>query len=147
MTRTFSSPSESLGYFVGFAFLHYDNVALISPWISDIEINFPVSPQTEETQQMYLSEAIEKFGDDTRIRMLIREDQSHNSYIKSQMTGMIEIELVDDLHAKAIVTPELVYVGSANITRGGLHINRELCQINENEYKSVNDYIREELNL
>lgn len=147
MTRTFSSPSESLGYFIGFALIHYDHVALVSPWISDIEVTFPVTNHDPETQQLYLSEALEKFTADTEIALYIRTDQSHNNYIQNRLGGRIDIELIDDLHAKAVVTPDLVYVGSANLTRSGLHINRELCQIVENEYESVDKYIWNELDL
>lgn len=54
---------------------------------------------------------------------------------------------IDDLHAKAVVSPELVYVGSANITHSGLTVNRELCEIMENEYGSVSDYLDAELGI
>jgi len=54
---------------------------------------------------------------------------------------------IDDLHAKAVVGPELVYVGSANITHSGLTVNRELCEIIENEYGNVDGYLSRKLGL
>jgi phosphatidylserine/phosphatidylglycerophosphate/cardiolipin synthase-like enzyme len=59
----------------------------------------------------------------------------------------VDFKTVDDLHAKAIVTPEFVYVGSANITMGGLQDNRELCEVIENEYRSVESFLGSELDL
>lgn len=79
--------------------------------------------------------------------MLIKSGEEYNNYIRGELADTVEVHSVNDLHAKCVVAPEHVYTGSANITRGGLHINRELCQINENPYESVSAYLREELDL
>jgi phosphatidylserine/phosphatidylglycerophosphate/cardiolipin synthase-like enzyme len=54
---------------------------------------------------------------------------------------------VDNLHAKVVVCDEFAYVGSANITRGGLTLNREICKIVENEYRDAIEYVEEELDI
>jgi phosphatidylserine/phosphatidylglycerophosphate/cardiolipin synthase-like enzyme len=147
MARTFSLPSEALGFYLGYALLHNEEVAIVSPWVSDVQVSFPVNNHDLDDQRMYLSEAIEAFHGETTIRMLLRSGQRHNNYIQSQLGDLAEIELVDDLHAKAIVTEDSVYVGSANVTLSGLSVNRELCHIVENEYDSIDRYIRAELEL
>lgn len=144
MTRAFSLPSEALGYFIGYTLYHSPRVGLISPWISDVEVTFPITARFDD-RQMFLSEAIRKLDGETEVVVLIRSGEEHNNYIKSQLAESVQVHSVDDLHAKAVVGEEAVYVGSANITRGGLLVNRELCQIVENEYGSVDTYIEEEL--
>ncbi|WP_049969014.1 phospholipase D-like domain-containing protein [Haloferax prahovense] len=94
---------------------------------------------------MTLSEALEQF--ETTIDIYVREGESHNSYALSRLEDLATIFEVDDLHAKAVVTDGYVYIGSANITRGGLLTNRELCEVIENQYDSVDAYLRSELDL
>lgn len=147
MARTFSLPSEALGFYLGSALIHNDEVAIISPWVSDVQVVFPVNNLQLEDQRMYLSEAIEAFADDTSIRLLLRAGERHNNYIQSELGDAVTVELVDDLHAKAMVTRDSVYVGSANVTLSGLSINRELCHIVENEYDDIDTYIQSELDL
>jgi len=96
---------------------------------------------------MYLSEAIEELNGETEVIVLILEGQQSNDYIQSRLSEAVQVHKVEDLHAKAVIGEEAVYVGSANITHGGLMINRELCQIVENEYDSVDRYIEAELDF
>lgn len=147
MARTFSLPSEALGFYLGYALLHNDKVAIVSPWVSNVQVTFPVNNRSFDDQRMYLIQAIDAFSEETAIRLLLRKGQRHNNYIQSKLGESAEVELVDDLHAKAIVTRDSVYVGSANVTLGGLSLNRELCHIVENEYDGIDEYIRTELNL
>lgn len=144
MTQTFSLPSEALDYYIGYTLFHSDRVALVSPWISDIEVVLPVNNRFDE-RKMYLSKAIEALEGDTEVLVLIRSDQEHNNYLKSHLSESVDVRSVPDLHAKAVVSEDSVYIGSANITRGGLFVNRELCQIVENEYDDVDQYIEAEL--
>lgn len=146
MTRTFSLPSSSLEYYIGTALLQADSVALVSPWMSDVDITFPVSNVVDERQTSLLS-AVDQLASETAISIYVRTDQDHNEYIRSRLSDDVTVRAVDDLHAKAVVTPEHVYVGSANITRGGLRVHRELCQIIENEYEDVASYLSAELDL
>jgi phosphatidylserine/phosphatidylglycerophosphate/cardiolipin synthase-like enzyme len=107
-----------------------------------VEIRLPLSPEVEN-RRTSLSAALEKF--DTRVDVYIREGQSHNEYILSKIGEHANITKDENLHAKAIVTDEYVYLGSANITRGGLLTNLELCQVIENEYEGVEEYLEAEL--
>jgi phosphatidylserine/phosphatidylglycerophosphate/cardiolipin synthase-like enzyme len=95
---------------------------------------------------MRLSEVLATLSD-TEVSLVVRAGEGHNEYLKKRLPGWIQFVELEDLHAKAIVTPEFVYLGSANITRGGLEVNRELCEIIENEYDDVVPYLREELNF
>jgi phosphatidylserine/phosphatidylglycerophosphate/cardiolipin synthase-like enzyme len=146
MTRTFSLPSEGLGYFIGYTLFHSDRVGIVSPWLSDIEVTFPVNTRFED-RQMYLSEAIERLERETDVIVLILGGQQSNEYIQSRLSAAVDVHRVEDLHAKAVVGEDAVYVGSANITHGGLMVNKELCQIVENEYDTVEQYIEAELDF
>lgn len=146
MTRTFSLTSDGLSAYIGYALYNSDKVALVSPWVSDITVKLPVNNEFDD-RRMLLSEAIRKLEGDTRVTVLIRSGEEHNNYIRGELSETVRVHSIDDLHAKCVVAPEHVYTGSANITRGGLHINRELCQINENPYDSVSRYLSEELDL
>jgi hypothetical protein len=138
--------SDGLSAYIGYALYSSDKVALVSPWISDITIRLPVNNEFDD-RHMLLSEAIRKLEGQTQVLVLIRSGEEHNNYIQGELSESVEVYSVDDLHAKCVVAPKHVYTGSANITRGGLHINREICQINENPYDSVSTYLREELDL
>lgn len=96
---------------------------------------------------MYLSEAVEELEGETEVIILILEGQQSNDYIQSRLPVSVNVHRVDDLHAKAVIGEEAVYVGSANITHGGLMVNRELCQIVENEYEDIEQYIEAELDF
>lgn len=146
MTQTFSLNSDGLSTYIGYSLYSGDKVALVSPWISDIRIRLPVNNEFDD-RRMLLSEAIRKLEGDTHVDVLIRSGEEHNNYIRGELADSVEVHTVEDLHAKCVVAPEHVYTGSANITRGGLHINREICQINENPYQSVSEYIEKELEL
>jgi 3-deoxy-D-arabino-heptulosonate 7-phosphate (DAHP) synthase len=135
-----------LSAYIGYALYTSDRIALVSPWISDINVRLPVNNDFED-RQMLLSEAIRELEGQTEVLVLIRSGQEHNNYIESKLASSVEVHSVDDLHAKCVVCPNHVYTGSANITRGGLYVNREICQINENDYGSVDRYVENKLDL
>jgi phosphatidylserine/phosphatidylglycerophosphate/cardiolipin synthase-like enzyme len=85
--------------------------------------------------------------EETTVHLIVREGESHNEYIRNQLPESQHLYEVDDLHAKTVVTDTFVYVGSANITRGGLIVNRELCELLENESGSVEAYLASKLDL
>lgn len=145
MTRAFTLPSNELAYFIGYTLIHADRVVLVSPWLSDVELRFPVNDQTS-SRQLLLSEAVAELTD-TSITFFINGNEDHNDYIKNRVQQHTEIVDVPDLHAKAVITDDWVYAGSANITRHGLLINRELCKIVENRYEEAETYVSKELNL
>lgn len=145
MTRAFTLPSNELAYFIGYTLIHADRVVLVSPWLSDVELRFPVNDQTS-SRELLLSEAVAELTD-TDITFLINGNEDHNDYIKSRVERNAAIVNVPDLHAKAVITDDWVYVGSANITRRGLLVNRELCKIVTNTYSDASTYVEEELNV
>jgi len=145
MTRAFTLPSDELAYFIGYTLLHADRVVLVSPWLSDVELRFPVNDQTS-SRELLLSDAITELGD-TDVTFLINGNEDHNDYIKNRVEQHAGIVDVRDLHAKAVITDDWVYAGSANITRRGLLINRELCKIVENDHNDIDTYVHEELGI
>jgi len=145
MTQAFTLPSDELAYFIGYTLLHADRVVLVSPWLSDVELRFPVNDQTS-SRELLLSDAITELGD-TEVTFLINGNEDHNDYIRSRVEQHADIVDVRDLHAKAVITDDWVYAGSANITRRGLLINRELCKIVENDHNDIDTYVHEELGI
>jgi len=124
--------------------VHAEHIAICSPWLSDVELRFPVTRKLS-SRRLSLSTAIRELK--TAVDFYVRADEQHNDYMRSLVSRMetTSMTLIDDLHAKAVVSPELVYVGSANITHSGLTVNRELCEIMENQYGDVDAYLDAEL--
>ncbi len=146
MGRAFSLPSSALRYLLGHALVYTDHVVICSPWLSDVDVRLPLAPGVED-RRMKLAAAINEFG--TTVDVYIRPDESSNEYVLNQLREIknVRVSQVPDLHAKAVVTRDYVYVGSANITRGGLLTNLELCKVIENQYVSAEEYIQRELEL
>jgi hypothetical protein len=145
MVRAFSLTSDSLGYFIGYTLLHADRAVIVSPWLSDVELRFPVNDQLED-RQMNLLEAISEL-EDIDVTFVVRTGEKHNDFVRKRLPEGVSMLSVDDLHAKLVVCDEYVYLGSANITRGGLSLNREVCEVIENEYQDAITYVEEELDL
>lgn len=147
MPRAFSSTSDALGAVLGFALVRADRVALVSPWLSDVRISLPVTDTVRNLPRRARLSTVLTALSETTVQVYLRDGEAHNDYVRRRLPDSVAVETVPDLHAKAIVTPEFVYVGSANITRSGLHDNRELCEIVENEYESTAVFLSEELDL
>lgn len=145
MARAFSLTSESLSYFIGYTLLHARRVIIVSPWLSDVQIRFPVNNQLEK-RQMNLLSAISKL-EDTDVTFIVASEEEHNDFVRDKLPEGVTMIEIENLHAKVIVCDEFVYLGSANITQGGLKINREICEIIENEYQDAETYIAEELDI
>ena len=146
MGQAFSLPSSALRYLLGHALVYSDHVAICSPWLSDVDVRLPLAPGVDD-RRTKLAAAISEL--DTTVDVYVRPDESTNEYALDRLSrlGNVTVSEVVDLHAKAVVTKNYVYVGSANITRGGLLTNLELCKVIENQYLGVNSYLQEELNL
>ncbi|WP_159077158.1 phospholipase D-like domain-containing protein [Halococcoides cellulosivorans] len=144
MGRAFSLTSESLGYFLGYTLVHADKVAFVSPWVSDVSLRLPVTDSVENRHPS-LVEAVTQL--DTVVTFVIQTGQEHNASVCEQLPDTVTVLEVDDLHAKVVVCDEFAYVGSANITHGGLSLNRELCNVVENEYRDVDTYLETELDI
>ena len=145
MVRAFSLPSESLSYFVGLTLLHSDHVIIVSPWLSDVSIRLPVNDQFDD-REMRLVTILEEL-ETTNVHLLVREGEQHNEYIEQRLPNDVHFRRIEDLHAKAVICDDFVYLGSANITQGGLSLNRELCEILENEYGSAQEYLSRSLDI
>lgn len=146
MGQAFSLPSSGLGYLLGHALVYNDHIAICSPWLSDVNVRLPLAPGVDD-RRTKLAAAISEF--DTAVDVYVLPDESSNEYALNRLSEIknVKVTKVPNLHAKAIVTSSYVYVGSANITRGGLLTNLELCKIVENQYRDVDTYLQEEMNL
>ncbi|MFD1646881.1 phospholipase D-like domain-containing protein [Haloarchaeobius litoreus] len=145
MVRAFSLTSDSLSYFIGWTLVHADRAVIVSPWLSDVELRFPVNEHLD-SRQTNLLEAIETLPD-TDVTFIVRTGESHNDFVQNRLPEDVSMLTVDDLHAKVVVCDEYAYLGSANITHGGLTLNREICEVIENEYGDTDTYLNEELDI
>ncbi len=146
MGQAFSLPSSGLRYLLGHALVYSDHIAICSPWLSDVDVRLPLAPGVTN-RRTKLAAAIREL--DTTVDVYIRPDESTNEYALDRLSGIenVSVSKIVDLHAKAVVTKNYVYVGSANITRGGLLTNLELCKVIENQYTDVDVFLKKELNL
>jgi len=146
MGQAFSLPSSALQYLLGHALVYSDHIAICSPWLSDVDVRLPLAPGVDD-RRTKLAAAIREL--DTTVDVYVRPDESTNEYALNRLSGLenVTVSKVVDLHAKAVVTRNYVYVGSANITRRGLLTNLELCKVIENQHMNVGKYLQKELDL
>lgn len=146
MGRAFSLPSNGLPYLIGHALVSSDHVAICSPWLGDVDVRLPLTFDIDE-RRMKLAAAVRKL--ETTVDIYVRPDESSNDYALSRLSRVenVSVSTVPDLHAKAVITDIYVYAGSANITRGGLVTNKELCKVVENTYRDVQSYVEAELEV
>lgn len=145
MVRAFSLTSDSLGYFIGYTLFHANRVAIVSPWLSDVEVRLPMNNRFDE-RRLRLTTALETLSE-TEVTVVVKTGEEHNTYVRNRLPDHVELVESENLHAKTVVCDDYVYLGSANITHGGLNVNRELCEILENEHGSVQAYLAETLGL
>lgn len=121
-------------------------IAVVSPWLSDIELFMPPNPwhqnamvgTTEQglTLQLALREFCKK-GWVVNIAVLAygsspsgleKKPEHHISereFLRSIQAQGAKIRLVPDLHAKGIVTPFGIVTGSTNITTSGMYLQSQ----------------------
>ena len=145
MARAFSLTSDSLSYFIGYTLFHAPRTVIVSPWLSDVVLRFPVNSHLD-SRHMRLLEAVPELPD-ADVTFVVRTGESHNEYVRERLPAGVSFHEVDDLHAKVVVCDEYAYLGSANITHGGLTVNREVCEVIENEHGTAEAYLAEELDL
>lgn len=149
MARTFSIPSSTLSRFIGTAFINADRIVVVSPWVSDITITFPET-EGDLDKEMSFSDAVREF--DVEVTVIVDPEQRQHNRIRRQallpkIEESVTIRNVDNLHAKAIITNTVLYLGSANMTYRGLNVNIELCEIRENSYRDTDKFLEEQLGI
>lgn len=149
MVRTFSIHSEEISKFLGTAFLNADRLVVVSPWVSDITVQFPESDHVSE-RELRFSQAITTLNVDVEVYIDPKQD-IHNrqkpTSLLPRISGQVPIYEIDDLHAKAIVTDRVLYQGSANMTYNGLNVNIELCDLRENEHGDIDSFLQHRLGI
>jgi len=149
MAQTFSIRSEELSRFLGTAFLNADALTIVSPWVSDITVRFPETAD-QSAREMSLSSVIRSFSVDVTI-IVAPDAADHNWRSRSALLPKVEdhvtLRSIENLHAKAIVTDSILYLGSANITYSGFNLNIELCEIRENTHTDTEAFLEKRLGL
>jgi len=149
MVQTFSIHSEEIAKFLGTAFLNADQMAIVSPWVSDITVRFPDSDHVLG-RELRFSEAVQTLDVDVEVFVDPNQD-NHNRHkpnsLLPRISGHVRIHEIDGLHAKAIVTDQILYQGSANMTYNGLNVNIELCDIRENEHGDIDRFLEHRLGI
>lgn len=145
MVQAFSLTSDSLSYFIGYTLLHAERTAIVSPWLSNVDLRFPVNEMLDG-RQMRLLAALERL-EGTDVTLVVLEGEEHNNFIRDRVPEGVSLITLEDLHAKVVVCDEFAYLGSANITQGGLSVNREVCEVIENEYGDAVEYLDRELDI
>ncbi|WP_254863106.1 phospholipase D-like domain-containing protein [Halovivax gelatinilyticus] len=149
MVQTFSIRSDQIARYLGSAFLNATRIVIVSPWVSDIKVKVPETDQIDD-RELLLSQAVNQF--DVNVTFVVDPANNAHNRLRAQallpkVSSHATIETVDNLHAKAIVTDQILYQGSANVTYHGLNVNVELCDLRENEYEDANDFLRERIGL
>jgi phosphatidylserine/phosphatidylglycerophosphate/cardiolipin synthase-like enzyme len=147
MARTFSILSSHLSRFIGTAFINADRIVVVSPWVSDVTITFPET-EGHLDREMSFSDAVREF--DVEVTVIVDPEQRQHNQIRGRallpkIEELVTIKNVDDLHAKAIITNTVLYLGSANMTYSGLNVNIELCEIRENKHRDIDKFLADRL--
>ncbi len=116
---------------------------LVSPWISDITVinnsgrRFASLDSTWESDEILLSDFIATYLARGSSVSLVMNTDSHNRWIRRQLAPLIEehpdqidIRLMEEIHAKGIVSDHFALTGSMNITFNGININSEYIDYN-----------------
>ena len=147
MENGFLFPCENLSYILGFLFLFEDDVILVSPWITDFLVIFPLNGY--KINELSLSESINFFSSKKRISLILSKeiDKSTEIFLRRINKKNVRIKKVENLHAKLIVTSNFIYFGSANITYSGTRKNIEICKFERNKTGNSYKYIRNFLQI
>jgi len=101
MVRAFSLTSDSLGYFIGYTLLHARRVVIVSPWLGNVDLRFPVNDHLE-SRHTSLLDAIDTLPD-TEVTLVIREGEQYNDFVRDRLPEDVTLIELDDLHAKVVV--------------------------------------------
>jgi hypothetical protein len=121
-------------------------IAVISPWLSDVELSLSPSGRhgclgsPSDANTLRLGECLRRFcelGCPVRIAVLaygaefaglVKDPRkySHERAVLNSLLGAgAEVHLCPGLHAKGIVTPLGAITGTTNYTHSGLHLQRQ----------------------
>lgn len=110
-------------------------VYVISPWIN---IHIKLSVPWNLNSQPYFADFIKSErsrGVDSKFFISTKgenEPETQHS-LKTLSSERFQVEVVKDLHAKALIGASLMYEGSANITYSGLYNNKESISVSRIE--------------
>jgi hypothetical protein len=116
-------------------------IALVSPWLSDVEINLRAGAWQQQLTvgdtdgQFTLDAILASFRDtgwDVHVAVLaygsnasglakeVGAFRHERAFLRRLIAKGVKVHLVPDLHAKGVVTPLAIVTGSTNLTGSGL---------------------------
>lgn len=131
------------------------NVAIISPWIQDVELQTPIILGTDwrNNRRMYLSQFLNYLIEKRKLTifLILRDNDKRAQYAtrlaRNANQDSLRIHTVQYLHAKAIVTDSNTLLTSANLIPTSLYRNVENCSLQINQYKNTAKYLEYEFGL
>lgn len=144
MENSFYFESNALNYIIGHFLLFERNIIFVSPWISNIEIKLPHNNRIDK-KTMRLDDLIKLLKEN--ISSIIVSKDKFNDFFLKRIPSDLDIKKIEDLHAKAIISDDIIYMGSANITRGGTKKNKELCQLQRNPYSDSKIFLERRMGI
>jgi hypothetical protein len=92
---------------------------------------------------MTLSNALNFFSKSKKIKVIVSlTEEKYTQIFLNNLTENVNVQKVENLHAKLIVTDNFVYLGSANITKTGTSINKEICKLEKNTSESAERFLK-----
>ncbi len=141
MENGFLFPSENLKYLIGFLLSSENNIIIVSPWITEFKVHFPIN--SVGISEMTLSNALNYFSKSKKIKVIVSlTEEKYTQIFLNNLTENVNVQKVENLHAKLIVTDNFVYLGSANITKTGTSINKEICKLEKNTSESAERFLK-----
>ena len=111
-------------------------VYIVSPWINvNLELNLPKDCFKDKMaeRRIKLIDLIKIVRQDKNVNTIfyVKNVTENEQSIKILKENKFTVHIIENLHAKAIISDKLVYRGSANITESGIYKNIEGCTLEE----------------
>ena len=103
-------------------------IYIISPWLNiTTPLAIPWSDKNEEISfyDFVVSERMRGVASVFYVSDMANNEHETQESIKKLNSGGFKVEVLRNLHSKAVIGSTLMYQGSANITRRGLYTNKE----------------------
>jgi hypothetical protein len=113
-----------------------EELFLISPWISDVELlnsafgQFRSVMPEVEGRNMRLSSILNTLAErGTTVRIICREEQGYTRQFLDRLTERIQKGCLETLHEKLLITRHFYFRGSMNFTYSGINLNDEHSEL------------------
>jgi len=111
--------------------LEENHIIIMSPYISNFDVEIPKNPYSKEKKFL---DFLFEYSQKNKLKLSIYTIESTVNSIKQICEKYFDncdniFHIKNNIHKKCVITSELFYQGSANLTFSGTNINLELCQI------------------